>query len=210
MDPRDREEIQARYADRLRQHGERREALASGPVERQRTRFEALLGVGELAGKSVLDLGCGLGELYRFLGERGVEVDYTGYDISPELIEAAARRYPEASFEVRDIQESGIPGEFDYIVSSQTFNQRLTHGDNQALVEDVLRRCFARARAGVAFDFLTSYVDFREDHLYYYEPERLFAFGKSLTRRVVLRHDYPLFEFMLYLYPSFSGWGGGA
>ena len=53
---------------------------------------------------------------------------------------------------------------------------------------------------------MTAYVDFREDRLFYYSPEEIFRFSKTLTKRVLLRHDYPLFEFTVYLYKDFAGW----
>ena len=59
----------------------------------------------------------------------------------------------------------------------------------------------------LAIDFVTNYVDFKEDYLIYHSPEAMFRLAKSLTKRVVLRHDYPLYEFCLYLYPDFHAWG---
>jgi hypothetical protein len=118
----------------------------------------------------------------------------------------SAARFPDARFEVRDVQADGIPEPFDYIVSSQTFNNLLTHENNLNLMLDVLRLSYLASRKGVAFDMLTTYVDFREDRLFYYPPEEIFRFCKSLTKRVTLRHDYPLFEFAVYLYKDFSGW----
>ena len=99
-----------------------------------------------------------------------------------------------------------IPEIFDYVVSSQTFNNRLAHEDNQTLMQDILRIGYEASEKGVAIDMFTSYVDFREDRLFYYSPEEIFRFSKTLTKRVLLRHDYPLFEFTVYLYRDFAGW----
>jgi len=54
---------------------------------------------------------------------------------------------------------------------------------------------------------LSSYVDFEQPDVCHYEPERVFSLSKQLTKRVSLRHDYPLYEFCVYLYPDFQGWG---
>ena len=206
MNEADKAEIAHRYQERLRQHGASGAALATGTPERQEIRFGVLAGVGELDGARVLDLGCGLGDFYQFLLTRGVRPRYTGYDITPGFIEHAKARFPEAHFEVRDVQVDGIPEKFDYVVSSQTFNNRLAHEDNQTLMQDILRIGYEASEKGVAIDMFTSYVDFREDRLFYYSPEEIFRFSKTLTKRVLLRHDYPLFEFTVYLYRDFSGW----
>lgn len=206
MNPIDKAQIISRYRDRLRRYGEDIRTLASGTRERQQIRFAVLSAVGDLEGASVLDLGCGFGHFYEYLINRGLRVDYTGYDICPDFVELASAKFPQAKFEVRDIQVDGIPRQFDYIISSQTFNNKLEHEDNFEVVKDVIRRCYEASEKAVAIDMLTSHVDFREDHLYYYSPEQVFSFCKTLTKRVVLRHDYPLFEFTMYLYKDFVGW----
>ena len=66
--------------------------------------------------------------------------------------------------------------------------------------------CFNACSEGFAIDMLTSYVDYKEEHLYYYSPEQLFSYAKTLTKRVALRHDYPAYEFALLLHKDFCGW----
>jgi len=196
----------SRYRERLEQFGPTIQALASGAHERRLVRYGVLADVGQLNGASILDLGCGLADFYEYLCSRGIHPKYTGYDISPDLIARATARFPKVEFETRDIQRDGIPREFDYILSSQAFNYRLKHEENLEMVKDILRRCLDKARKAVACDFLSSYVDYREEHLYYYSPEEMLRYCKTLTKRVLLRHDYPLFEFTIYLYPDFQGW----
>jgi len=206
MNTSDKEEITSRYRARLAQHGTSIAALASGDIRRREIRFGRLADVGITSGCSVLDLGCGFADFLDYLKHSGVEVNYTGYDIMPEFIDIARARHPEARFEVRDIQNEGITGEFDFVVSSQTFNNRYSGADNLDVIREVLRLTYGAARQGVVVDMLTSYVDFREPHLFYYSPEEMFSFAKTLTKRVTLRHESPLYEFALYLYKDFDGW----
>ena len=206
MNDADKVEIVERYRARLQTHGAGIQALASGTLDRRAIRFGVLSEIGDLEGCSVLDIGCGLGDFYAYLQERDIDVRYTGYDITPEFVELAAQRHPSARFQIRDVQAEGIPEKFDYVVSSQTFNNRLKNEDNMAVMKDVLRLAYSASTKGVAFDMLTDHVDFKEDRLFYYSPEEIFRYAKTLTKRVSLRHDYPLFEFTVYLLPSFSGW----
>jgi SAM-dependent methyltransferase len=200
------QDIIDRYTSRLETFGPTIDALASGSAERQETRFNVLSDIGDLNGRTVLDLGCGLGDFYAFLQRRKISARYTGYDIVPGFIKHAEQKYRDADFEVRDIQENGIGGDFDYIVSSQVFNNRLSDGSNIKLVQEVLSLCYNSCNRGVALDMMVDYVDFKDDHLFYYKPEDIFSFCKSLTKRVALRNDYPLFEFSVYMYKDFIGW----
>ena len=52
----------------------------------------------------------------------------------------------------------------------------------------------ATRRQNGAIDMITSYVDFREDRLFYYSPEEIFRFSKTLAARAATPR-LPLFEF---------------
>jgi SAM-dependent methyltransferase len=66
------------------------------------------------AGDRVLDIGCGPGEVLRFLPE----VRYLGIDVSPEYIEAAQERFGDrAEFQCADVRNADVPSEaFDIVL----------------------------------------------------------------------------------------------
>jgi len=209
MNSADKELIIKRYRERLARYGQGIKALASGNRERQLVRFQVLSEVGDLNHHSVLDLGCGFGDFYQYLKDKGINVKYTGYDICPELIQACEAKHPDGHFEVKDIQVDPVKEKFDYVISSQTFNNQLTNEDNETLIRDIINRAYELSNIGVAIDMISSHVDFREEHLHYYNPEDIFRYCKTITKRVALRHDYPLFEFTMYLYQDFESWTSG-
>ena len=201
----DRQRIIQRYNDRLERHGATIATMASGTEERRDIRFKVLAEVGIKNGDSILDLGCGFGDFINYLGRHNISVDYTGYDINPSLIKIAQSRFPDKVFAVKDILDEQFPV-FDYIVSSSCFNLPLSAHDNYEFVELIMKRCFEHSRKGVSIDFLSSYVDFESAEGFHYQPQRVFDIAKRITKRVNLRHDYPLFEFNIYLYKDFKGW----
>jgi len=202
----DKQRIVARYDARLAAHpDDDARALAVGADGRHAMALQCLVEVGIKAPCSVLDVGCGLGGLFDHLKNKGIGCEYTGYDINPRLIERASARHPDATFQVRDILQEDFP-KFDFIVSSSSFNLALEHEDNYSFIARMLRTMYEHSTEGVAVDLMTSYVDFQGPEAFYYEPERVFALAKSITKRVTLRHDLPLFQFCLYLYPDFQGW----
>jgi SAM-dependent methyltransferase len=93
-------------------------------------------------GCSVLELGCATGNLLAELHpSRGV-----GVDISPAMVEAARRNYPEYEFYVGDAEDLPVGEVFDYVVMSnlagylhdvwQAFRQlrRVTHPGSRVVV----------------------------------------------------------------------------
>jgi 2-polyprenyl-3-methyl-5-hydroxy-6-metoxy-1,4-benzoquinol methylase len=199
MNDYDKQVIITRYTERFKNYGIDIKTLASGNKDRQIIRFKVLAEVGNLEGCSILDVGCGFGDFYDYLKGQKLKVEYTGIDICPPFIDVCKERFPEAHFEIKDIQKDSFKQKFDYVVSSQTFNNKLKIESNEEVIRDVIRRCYEICNIAVAIDMLTSYVDFKEGHLYYYSPEEIFKFCKTLTKRVTLRHDYPLFEFTVYI-----------
>lgn len=200
MNEADKKEIIARYEKRLQEYGHDVRTLASGSDKKQSARYRTLMEIGIRSGDKVLDLGCGFADFLSFLLNEGIEPDYVGCDIVPGLIEIARLQHPSARFELRDIQEEPPTENFDWVVSSQAFNNILMHEDNFELVKDIIKIAFTCCNKGIAIDMMGDNVDFKEERLYYFNPEAAFSFAKSLTPRVVRRHDYLQHEFCLYLF----------
>lgn len=70
------------------------------------------------ADSSVLEIGCGSGELLAAVQARRK----VGVDLSPRQIEAARQRMPHAEFHVQAGEELGLNERFDYIIISDTLN----------------------------------------------------------------------------------------
>lgn len=201
----DKERIIQRYNERLNKYGATIDALASGNIERHNLRFKISTEVGIQNGDRVLDLGCGFADYYQYLLDNNYDIIYSGYDINPSLIEKAKERFTDIDIQTKDILQEPFP-EFDYIVSSSCFNLPLTEQDNYTFIEQIFEKCYSHAVKGVAIDFNSSYVDFLSKEGFHYEPEKVFSIAKKFTKRVALRHDYPLFEFAIYMYKDFKGW----
>lgn len=69
--------------------------------------------LGDVAGKRILDLGCGHGWFAERLRTRGAVVD--AVDGSSELLTIARARYPDVEFRRADLR-AGIEGEYDAVV----------------------------------------------------------------------------------------------
>ena len=161
-------------------------------------RFAVLAEVGALHQTRVLDVGCGLGDLYGYLGSQGIWVTYTGYDLVPEMVARASKRYPEARFLVRDVLQGLGDEPFDYIVSSGAFN--IDFGDNLVAIQRVLREMYDACTRGVAMNFL-SITDPRRDPIFHlYDPQVMLAYCQTFCPQVRVRQDYLPNDFTIYLW----------
>jgi len=187
-----------RFSRLVEQHGTSAQALGWGSGASQRTRFDVLTAIGDLDGCSLLDVGAGLGDLYGYLVQRGISVDYTGYDITPAMVEASRARWPGARFDVRDILTSGDQEEsFDYVLASGIFTFHTEEA--MAFLDRMVRRMFALCRRGVALNLLSSLAPETEPDEFVADPPTVLRMCQAITPYVALRHDYFPHDFSLYL-----------
>lgn len=66
--------------------------------DNQYKRFEILTKVGVKRKDSILDIGCGGGELVNYLKTKRLKVEYLGIDINPYYLQIAQTRYPDNEF----------------------------------------------------------------------------------------------------------------
>lgn len=183
------------YRKSFQQHGDAPEAL-QWSVEGQRWRFDKLLEVASratgqgLAGKRILEIGCGLGHLYPLLQAEIGAVDYCGIDIVPELISHARERFPGANFECRDIFQFPLPQEFDFVFISGVFNAPFRN-DSQAFMSAMLQHAFSAARIALAFNFTSSHVNFASEGANYFAPQWVLSeVLEKLSKKVHMDHHY--------------------
>lgn len=195
------------YADRA---GEKERARQVGwrDEHAQHTRFEQFVRAIRHpveASFEVADVGCGLGDLLPFLRSRGyTALSYTGYDILPGMIEAAAAGQEDSGGTFRHIDDVREIDGADYCFASGIFNAKLDHSDDEwwAYVQACIRKMAGRSRCAVAFNMLSTYSDKekQEASLYYADPCRVFDWCKrEISRDVALLHDYGQWDFTILL-----------
>jgi SAM-dependent methyltransferase len=190
--------VRAHYEGSLAEHGASARGVGWPDPEGQTLRFERLARVLDDAPASVriADLGCGYGALFAFL--EGRIAAYRGYDVSPAMVAEARRRVsdPRAEFVVADAPDR----EADYGFASGTFNVRLgaDPAEWDAYVREALRKLWAHCARGMAFNLMTTDVDWRTDDLFYADPAEYLAFcRRELSPDVTLQTDYGLHEWTM-------------
>jgi SAM-dependent methyltransferase len=198
MDDLSKEYVISFFDKNLMLHGDRPEAVRWTP-RGQREHYRALLDIGDISGSKILDFGCGKGDLYAFLRERNIPVDYTGCDINGKLIELAKSKFPGVDFRVFDIDGDELREDFDYVILCGVFNLKVDGVDD--LARRALVKLFRHCRVGLAFNALSAHNPKKDFELNYTSPEELFAFVvRNLSPFVSLRHDRIAYDFSMFIY----------
>lgn len=199
MDPFSKDRLLSFYNFHYKKFGDRPEALRWTP-EGQIRRYYALLDIApDLNGQKILDYGCGMGDFYRFLKRRGIDVNYTGVDINENFITVARQRYPECRFMVTDINEEPLAESFDYIFICGVFNLNVPGVDED--MKNTLLYLFKYCNKGLALNALSSHTPVKDVELHFTSPEEMLKFAiENLSPYVALRHDRIQNDFTLFVY----------
>jgi SAM-dependent methyltransferase len=202
----DRAQTRARYEARYREFGY--DPLTLGWHKgRQRVRFAAALdAIGTQFG-SLLDVGCGFGDLFGYLADRGWQGKYLGLDICPELLEEGRQRYGPrgAQFECIDLSAEPLAFNADVAVGIGVFNHRLK-GDNLEFITQMLHAMWAHTTQAIVIDFLSTTADRPKPDLFHADADEILRMALGYSKRVRLDHSYMPFEFQVTLWhdDSFS------
>jgi SAM-dependent methyltransferase len=168
-------------------------------LDGQRFRFGKLMEIADLRNCRVLDLGCGVGGFYPFLIEKFRQLEYTGIDLVPEIVECAAKKYPGARFLCRDLLSERLEETFDYVLSSTVFNYAMP--DCDAFMRELLTVAFRYCRIGLGFNFHSTHVNFTETEMAYHDPAQVLDFCiRNLTPKVVIQHHYERIDVAVFAY----------
>ncbi len=175
-------------------------SLNWGSRTSQELRFAVLARGGNLHGASLLDVGCGVGDLQAWLREQNIDVTYTGLDITPAMIDRARRRFPEGQFLVGSLVDppDELAAQYDVVFASGIFYFR--KHDCRAYMHDTVARMFSRCRYFAAFNSLSAWSNEQDPVEYYADPLETLNVCRALTPWVTLRHDYHSGDFSIFLY----------
>lgn len=200
--------IVSHYEQCLEKHGDCHRGVDWPNQADADTRYRVMLQLipaGERC--SLLDFGCGAGQLYSFLraqGEAYHGVEYAGLDMSPQFIRLCREKFPQLRFLQADIlQQAELVPECDYIVLNGVFTEKLTlsFDEMEGFFQRMLCAVFAKARKGIAFNVMSKAVDWERDDLFHLSTDRLISFlAANLSRHFVIRNDYGLYEYTTYVY----------
>jgi cyclopropane fatty-acyl-phospholipid synthase-like methyltransferase len=156
--------------------------------------------------RSFLDFGCGLSHLYDYIVKKDIgHVDYHGLEISEKFYNESKKKFPENNYIFGDILEDGsvLKQSYDYIVMNGVFTEKrdLTYDEMFRYFSNMIATVYPFCKRGMAFNVMSKQVDWELDHLFHVPLDQMADFlTKNITRDFVIRNDYGLYEYTVYLY----------
>jgi SAM-dependent methyltransferase len=198
------EGVRRLYENSLAVHGLTSKGVGWKDIASQLLRFEKLAQLFDErdTGRpiSVNDLGCGYGAMFHYLAALPTVrlARYNGYDISDEMLRAAQDTVADPRADFMNSPKLTLSADYSFV--SGTFNVKLKATDLEwtEYIKETLANLSAYSTRGFAFNLLTTYVDWKQENLFYADPFFFFDFCKrNFSRYVSLLHDYPLYEWTI-------------
>lgn len=182
--------IQKYHRDRILKFGsDSSRALGWTSNEGQLARFKVIEELlGDLIEKSVLDVGCGHGDLRDFFGNKFPGLRYAGIDQIDRFLDIAVDRYnhyPDTEFYFGDFFKADLPV-MDYVVACGALSYRSSDPD---FVFKAIAKLYNNSRFGLVFNLL-KHIDSEEKILRSYDPEIILAHCRTISDNVVYKDGY--------------------
>jgi SAM-dependent methyltransferase len=165
-------------------------------------RFNKMLDLGNFDGKSILDIGCGLGGFNKFLIQKGIHADYYGIDIHPEMVELAKKKNPEIAdhFEVFDIITSDYHRSFDYCIAIGILNLNFGANINDEMNFTLMKQMAKFTNIGFAVSMTSNLSPKPTPDTYYFDAAHVLRQANTITRNYKLDHSYLPNDFTIFCY----------
>lgn len=198
--------IAEHYKKCFEDHGDNHLGVDCPKYEDTLTRYKVMLDlINENNKVSLLDFGCGLGHLYKFIlnEKKENEIVYSGLDINEKFYDHCIKKYPEVNFFLKDININDEIPNFDYIVCNGTFTEKrdLSYEEMFDFMSNTLKTLWLKTNKGIAFNVMSKLVDWERDDLFHVSMDEIGLFLKNnLSKNFVIRNDYKLYEYTIYVY----------
>ena len=188
------------YEKLLEKYGYSIKSLDYRSETSQKTRFDIITQVGINDDCSLLDVGCGFGDYFNYLKQRGIKnVKYNGIDLTDKIVNVAKEKNPLANVVQGNVLDLPDDKKFDYVVSLG-FNGVKTENNWKTLTKG-LDKMWKLCNIGIAFNAVSTFATVQDNLIYFTSPTKVIDYiMNNLTYKIVFKHDYMPHDFTVFAY----------
>ena len=177
------------YRDAARQYRGGFLSLLWASPDTQAARFDAICRLEKLAGRSILDVGCGRADLLNYLATKSIQpADYIGIEAVEELLRVAEKKSCSWATIVATDFVANPKALFvgaDVVILCGSLNTL----DKDAFYSTI-RRAFDATAESLVFNFLDASYLAAASYLTWHRRDEVMTFAKSLSPDVRVLSDY--------------------
>lgn len=162
-------------------------------------RYRQLVSDLNLESKTILDAGCGMGDLLPYIYAQAHDFTYLGVDVTPEFIAIARKRYDGEEFQVANPFDEDFTQKFDIVISSGVMNSASSNWLEER--QHMIMKLFTLANEALVFNMAGGFEPRKNTaKVAYADPHAIVAFCRTLTPKVILKAHYHPKDFTVVLF----------
>ena len=211
MDKKSRQKLSKQYDELVKKHGySMRSHVPKGNTydkAHQELKFQLVMHQLDKT-DSILDVGCGLGDLAEFCRRGGWKGSYTGIDISKGMVEAARARLKTDDIYQMDILEDSYDRKHNIVVSIGAIMEKPSYENPDIYLKRMITRMFEISTKCIVFDiFSNKFTDYQDLNKIYVDPVLFLDTLYQFTNQLIIINHYNPYQLMVFLFKErSSGW----
>jgi len=189
------------YQNNFLLYGSDSRALKWLSPESAEIRYRELIKDIDFENKTILDVGCGFGDIIPFIKSKSSDFEYLGVDMVEDFIKEAKKRYPSFDFKIIDYFSKPIRIKFDIIICCGALNSKFK--SIKSYQREAIKIMFGNAKEAICFNMAGSHprpLRRRESKLYYSDSLEILKFCLSLTNKIIFRQNYHKRDFTISMW----------
>ena len=180
---------QINYYEKLRRKFfSKREIVGWGSRNSQEMRFKVLEEILKKYNcKTVLDIGCGRGDLISYLKKKKISIRYTGLDINDKFIDIAKKLNPKNNFIFADFLKKDLSN-FDVIFISGLFNLKMQN--HKKWMKLFIDKAIKKTKKILIFNCLSNKAPQRKKKFFYINPKNVISDFMGNNKKFIIDHSY--------------------
>jgi SAM-dependent methyltransferase len=164
------------------------------------TRYKELTRDIDFDNKSVLDVGCGFGDIIPFISCKSTSFEYTGIDLTGEFSREAKKRYPDYTFLEGDYFKNPLSKKFDIIICCGALNGNYGKRTLETR-RKAIKTMFNHCKKAVAFNMAggISPENKKGSMIFYADFKDILGYCVKLSKKVILRNHYHEKDFTIII-----------
>lgn len=189
------------YQSSYRNYGIDPRALKWHSKKAARQRYKQIVADIDFNKKSILDVGCGFGDIIPYITNKSDISSYTGIDFVPEFVKEAKKLYPKYKFLLGDYFKQPLEEKFDIIICCGTLNGN--YNDNLGFRKKAIKTMFSHTKECLVFNMAGRHPKpktARHSNVWFANSKTIYNFCKTLSKKVLLKDNYHSNDFTIVMF----------
>jgi SAM-dependent methyltransferase len=188
------------YQKAFSKYGVGPKALQWASAKAANVRYEQILKDLDLNGKSILDVGCGFGDIIDLVQKKAKNFSYTGIDVVPEFIKKARELHPMQTFITGDYYSNPPKKFYDFVITSGTLN---SSSQDEQFRFRAIKTLFDNTKEAAVFNMAGGHPrpkSKKGGRVYYADSLQVLKYCFTLTNKIIFRHNYHPKDFTVVMF----------